>query len=289
MSNRSRQRMQAFKAIRKLQKPEGVTNVQWNQVRALLHRLACRLPNVFPSEQTLAEEMHCSVRTVKTYVRLAQDLGLIEVEPDAGWRSRYGITRTNKYHMLICPTRGAEFAPKPTGTYVPVRKDKSPSVNTSCSPQDERRLRRRGQDGEMKSDERRSASEIVAGYPSERIRKKPPVAPPPTRRLVNLFLEEWERTVEQNPSRLRDVRPLDSVGKATGYIRTQFLHPQAGRVWTEAEVEQMIRDFMPAVLRQEAKLKPKQSAWACFTGWWGRGKTTRRDPDAYRKHFEKHR
>jgi hypothetical protein len=109
----------------------------------------------------------------------------------------------------------------------------------------------------------------------------------PSRRLANHFLNEWENRVAQEVPRLRNVRPAESIKSIVGYIRTTFLAPAAGRVYTEEEVRSYIDGFIEAVRRSAVTIKPTQSAFMRFTGWWGRS----RAPDstvAAQEYFKKH-
>ena len=72
------------------------------------------------------------------------------------------------------------------------------------------------------------------------------------------------------------------------YVNATWLRPEAGRVYTEDEVRQYIDQFVEAVYRHTVMIKPNQSAWQQFVGWWGRAeeKVYRHDPGANRRFFE---
>jgi hypothetical protein len=115
---------------------------------------------------------------------------------------------------------------------------------------------------------RLSASEALAAA-NERghIKARPKSKDPdPARRLTAYFADQWEIHGRD------DVRPLEAIGEVTGYIRTTFLTPAAGKRYTEDEVRAFIDQFMLAVVRRQVQMKEGQSAWRRFTGWWGRRK-----------------
>ena len=127
----------------------------------------------------------------------------------------------------------------------------------------------------------RSAAEIIEPFGTRRIAKRRKATDTdPARRLTVYFLDRWTDD---------KIRPLDSRGETAGYIRSTFLRPKGGRTWTEEEVRQMIDDFMVAVVRQDAVIKDGQSAWKCFTGWWGRRPVVQDDSDARRRYTEERR
>jgi hypothetical protein len=136
----------------------------------------------------------------------------------------------------------------------------------------------------------RTPAEIIAPFGTKRIRRRPPAKDSdPARRLTSYFLDRWLDVVMDRTDAYNRVRVVDALGQATGYFRTTFLQPSAGRRYTEIEVRAMIDGFMQAVLLGEARIKDKQTAFMCFTGWWGRQPEVRYDPDRNRKYFEEHR
>ena len=88
--------------------------------------------------------------------------------------------------------------------------------------------------------------------------------PDQARRLRRYFLNAWEEFG------VADVRVSESTKEVTGYIRSTFLSPAAGRKYTPDEVKVFIDEFMQLVYKQHLRMKPGQSAWRRFTGWWGR-------------------
>ena len=132
------------------------------------------------------------------------------------------------------------------------------------------------------------AEEIAAAAGNRRAVKQPRAKEfDPSRRLANHFLNEWEQKVAMEIPRLRKIRPAETIKATVGYIRSTFLAPAAGRVYTEDEVRNYIDQFIATAGRMT--FKPNQSAFMRFIGWWGReGKVHRTRPSA-REYFEKER
>ena len=70
----------ALRTTRKLERPADISPRLWLGVHRLLVELAKHMPDPFPSEARLAARTGLSRPTIERYIRLAKDLGLIEVE-----------------------------------------------------------------------------------------------------------------------------------------------------------------------------------------------------------------
>ena len=71
---------------------------------------------------------------------------------------------------------------------------------------------------------------------------------------------------------LRSVRPAETLGHFQNYLQATFFGREATTPKTEAEVADLIAEFMINVFRGQVRIKEGQSAWMCFTGAWGRNK-----------------
>lgn len=295
-------RQVAFRIVRSLIRPPGIKNSEWLYLTRFLEVIAAYQPDCFIGQQALAEQSSMSVRMVQKCVALGRRIGVLVVIPDAGAKQSKSPSRTNKYLIVkpselpasaapgACTELPATAAPGAYKTIqllrncivereppVPVLRTGT-SVRRACGPTP-------SENGAMKIT---AAEALAAANERGRIRKRPP-APDrdPARRLVGHFVERWDVEVAARDLH-RDVRPLDTVGEAVGYTRTTFLRPAAGRTHTEAEVTVFMDDFMQAVLLGEARLKPGQSAWKCFTGWWGRKPVPVYDDGAYERYRPPH-
>ena len=189
------------------------------------------------------------------------------------------------------PTMGTHCPPIPTVTYVTAVSDREPPVQKTPSSDPSVRL---GGDAAAQTtveDMDKSRAEEIAAAAGDRraVKKKLARDPDPARRLTNHFLTEWENRVAMEIPRLRNVRPAESISATVGYIRSTFLRPAAGRVYTEAEVRTFIDQFILAVTTSSVQIKPNQSAFMRFTGWWGReGKVFQQQGDDAKEYFDKH-
>jgi hypothetical protein len=71
---------------------------------------------------------------------------------------------------------------------------------------------------------------------------------------------------------LRAVRAAETLGHFQRYLNATFYGQEASSPKTEAEVADLIAEFMTNVFRGQVTIKEGQSAWMCFTGAWGRNK-----------------
>ena len=262
-----------------MEKPPTLSQRQWVGVQRFLEKIAGWYPNVYPGQERLARQMGVSVRAIQRYVRWAQEAGLLTVIPDAG----VGATsRTNVYHITelldhddkLAGTLTTDCRPIPTVTYVTAVQVREPPVQKPAASDPSVRL---GGDAAAQTTmtpvDKSRAEEIAAAAGDRRATKRPLARDPdPSRRLTNHFLQEWENKVAMEIPRLRNIRPAESISATNGYIRSTFLHPKAGRVYTEAEVREFIDQFIESVRRSQTTIKPNQSAFMRFTGWWGRAR-----------------
>jgi hypothetical protein len=111
---------------------------------------------------------------------------------------------------------------------------------------------------------------VLAGAGEKRIAKRPrAVDRDPARATANFYADRWMDMVEEH-SEFASLRPWESKGATTGYLNKVFFHPESGRTYSTEEVEAMIVSFVDAVVTTRVIIKPGQSAWRRFTGWWGR-------------------
>ena len=117
-------RLQAYEAIRRMERPDSITTTQWRGVRDLLWIIARRYPKAYPGQERLAEEMSLSVATVERYVRLAKEAGLLTVWQNAGTKRRGSYNKTNWYHI----TELLETTPQNEGSTTPQNEGQSTGI-----------------------------------------------------------------------------------------------------------------------------------------------------------------
>lgn len=291
-------RLQAYADIKALNRPASLTPRQWSRVVQLLYIVARSYPNAYKGQKRMADEMGVSERSVRYYVQWAQSTGMLLVTRNAGTRSRGNPRRTNLYHIVSASTVEAGLASKEQGilTY-PLGTTKGPTDLTTSGPSNRGggaatprvRMIPAMPDPDSNLAEVRgslTASEAINAANSRgRITRRPRAKDPdPARRLCGYFIDQWEDVVLMAPG-MAGVRGIESRGSMTGYIRRTFIAPAEGRSYSEDEVRAFIEEFMRAVVRRTVLVKPGQSAWMRFTGWWGRKPATT-DPDAARRYFE---
>jgi hypothetical protein len=88
----------AYGAINRLPRPENVTWRQWKSIREYLIALASHLPNIWPSQETIAGDMGCSMRTVKRAHKLAVLHHLVEVTELPALHGKFG----GYQYYLVC-------------------------------------------------------------------------------------------------------------------------------------------------------------------------------------------
>lgn len=85
----------AQREVRKMQRPEGVTTRHWLYVQQVLFALCRHVPDVHPSQATLAAESGLPRRTVQRTLNTAERVGLIE----RNWRW-HGHWASHGYQLL---------------------------------------------------------------------------------------------------------------------------------------------------------------------------------------------
>jgi hypothetical protein len=89
-------RSQAIKLVAEAERPESIPGALWPQIQVMLLTIARHYPNSWPSEVTLSRAVHRSVPTVKRYIKIAVDAGLLVRYQRLVWQGRYG---SNQYHL----------------------------------------------------------------------------------------------------------------------------------------------------------------------------------------------
>lgn len=298
----SSKRKTARQVVEALERPEGISPCKWRGVKALLLAIADHYPKAYPSQERLAALVGCDVRSIQRYQAVAVAHGLLLVKADAGKKGRnHTWSKTNRYLILnttICPdSYTTESRTNPTGTTYPPGKELRSFHSASESSLSAARISRSDRDQEGPSRQyatgksfakplaktpapRQSAAEIAAALDGgRRLRSDVPspgaIRPPRSqawRRCSSRFLGEWDAMVTNTPAghHLRSVRPAESIGHFKNYLNAHFFGPEALTPKDEAEVEQLITDFMSQAARGRIKFKNGQSAWMAFTGTWGR-------------------
>ena len=296
--------MQAFAYLRDLERPANISPRQWVGVKAFLYVVARGQPRMYWGQEKIAKHMGVTDRAVRNYIRWACEAELLTVWINAGVSRRGNPSKTSQYHLtelLAVPEQSSAAVPEQSSGKGSAEPPGSPDQATRDTPCPELRSEHsvscRPPAGPtpnltgVSREEKKiavlrssSASEALAaanshGYIRRRPRAKDPDA---SRRLVNYFLDRWEQINSD-----QGLRAADTIGSTRGYIRSTFISPSAGRKYTEDEVRAFIDQFMEAVHTGRAMIKPNQSAFMAFTGWWGRaGKVYRHDPDEHRRYFE---
>jgi DNA-binding MarR family transcriptional regulator len=275
----------AWDAWGQLRKPPGVEPVAWASMMFVLHRL-CRYAKydvIRPTQQQLADDMGLPRMMVKTRLDLAERLGLIKrCHSNKGGRwdfTTYELLLdhdqsvvtdhdqspiTDRDQSLVTNTPPKKEEEK-TGDFVSMEKPDS-----ACG-----RIASREEEVTVTPGEK-NADEILVAYgerASKRVTRKSQKNPPGdlSRRMAHYFAEKWEAVVHERPE-FHDYRCMDGIQQATGYFRSVFFKPAAGRVYTEDAVVTMIDEFMLAVQTSRILIKPNQSVLMRFTGKWGRGR-----------------
>lgn len=268
----------------RMQRPELISKRQWPGIKAYLVAISLHYPRPYPSQETLALEMGCDVRSIQRYQRVSEACGLLQVTPDAGRRrDRSSWSKTHRYH-IVKPDQLSGMQPDSSsgkgsfGTSYEV-------PQSQASPFSSRKARnRRAAPAEMASREEPSRQvgedqPPLSAKTRRRVVKKgkqqqkPPPGPQPHwRRLANEFVQGWQDMVETTAAddRLRSIRPLDSLGGCKNYLDAHFLGPEALTPKEPEEIAAMMSSFHTGVRHGEVTIKDGQSAWLCFTGAWGR-------------------
>ena len=103
---RSTEMGKGYAALRALEPPPEMKLPKWRPVEALLNALCYHLPDVHPTQETLAKKMKVDVRTVKRATALARNLGLIETYVTPG---RHGHWDSYKYRLKFVDVQPDEL------------------------------------------------------------------------------------------------------------------------------------------------------------------------------------
>ena len=293
-------RMQAFAYLRDLERPPSISPRQWVGVKAFLYVVARGQPKMYWGQEKIAKHMGVTDRSVRRYITLACDAGLLTVWINAGTGRRGSPSKTSQYHLtelLVVPDKLSAAVPEQLSGKGSAEPDGSPDQATRDTPcpglRPEHSVSAAASaaaasnlDGMPKTPEDVPGFQKVKDAP--RINRRPAAKDPDAaRRLVNYFKNQWYEVVVQEIPRFQYVRDIESLKAGMNYVNATWLRPEAGRVYTEDEVRQYIDQFVEAVYRHTVVIKPNQSAWQRFVGWWGRAeKVYRHDPGANRRFFE---
>ena len=290
-----------------LEPPSGASNQQFRGVMTLLYLIAHHYPNACPGQATLARKAMVDERTIRRWVAKAIEWDWLFVLPDAGVRSKWSLSYTNRYFLTAVSEleleHGERLSSRDEGRLSSCHEGRMSSKHRSTSYFHENKEPSAEQPSVVHPSSRAAcgrttlgevdksrAEEIAAAAGDRRATKRDgqwivilhgawPLLPP----TVGEPCSYGDTTAaERSPRR-------ESIGHTVGYIRTTFLAPAAGRVYTEDEVRTYIDQFIEAIRRSMVQVKANQSAFMRFTGWWGReGKVHHTRPSA-REYFDKER
>ena len=291
-------RLQAYDAIKRMERPDSITPTQWGGVRDLLWRIARRYPKAYPSVETLAKEMSKSTATMKRYTRLAREAGLLTVWGDAGTKKRGSFSKTNWYHITELlevrdqndPIEWGQNDPQRTGdTELSPVQQTPPSVEkTSSSPPTSGSARQRRGRTTVLAGGNLPRREGTGGGTAPSISAYRQAA---TIEGHSILLGSWPGTSStsgrdwcQHQPRLREFRPAESVGRDRGIHPLHLPGPGCRSPCTPPT------RFVPTSISSSKKsveamvqVKAKQSAFMRFTGWWGRSPSRLRTSDLARR------
>lgn len=279
--------------IAKLRRPDHISKLVWGRIKKLLAEIANHLPDPYPGMRRLAKRLGCSVGTVCTHVRLAEEAGLLTRESIGGVRD--GM----RYTLAWCsvPAFSSEHKEEsPTGTRPPSSKEDSVVAGRVRRADFGSRRRNRypgeccvcgghlfaGQGflhGRLPVHEQCDTGAMASKWKDdpdnpdnwsreEAIgdRPEPPkvtqLKSDPAVRLARTFENLWISTALKNRE-LQGMRVID-IGPAVGYLRAKMLTHM-----TPEHIEAYIVAFVEDTRAGEVGFKEGQSAWSRFTGWWG--------------------
>lgn len=256
--------------IRKLRKPAGMRSDLWRNTQELLSVLAGYLPEVWPTQRTLAIKLGCSQPAIHRRVSTAMRFGLLSssTHPNPGWMD--GM----QYH-LVCLSEGLKAdCSRYASRYGSVSQVVPSSSKKEASPPPSSKEGVHGSAGSGLADEQPREAEVPRWEPESEPEPygKDPEAPLPVKRvkpvdpgwaLAVYFDERWG--ARANHSRQWRGSRASDRRKAVGYIKSVMLvqiEPDMVRAYIDA--------FITAVLAGEIELKDEQLPFERFTGWWGR-------------------
>jgi hypothetical protein len=257
-------------------------------VRRYLFVIAGYYPNPYPSQERLAEELACDVRSIGVYQKLAVAAGFLQVFPDEGTkRSPLGRHRTNRYLITMEEESSGVLeedssSQEPSVHYVNLRLDAShsssakkkaqprpPSAGSNVIPMTGRRDSSSEPSRPTKAPaKRKEAADLLTPGANYRGKRKTPARKERWQVLAEYFSHQWRDLIAHPENRdLRDVRDVESKGQCKSYINSHFVND------SDEQVLARIDEFMRLVTQRHVRIKDGQSAWLAFTGAWGRKRT----------------
>lgn len=284
----------AYAYVDSLGQPKGMTATQWRNVKLLLRAICKHYPNACPSQERLVRLTHMSRSTVQRAIALAVQHDLLEVEYDAGMKTRHAVSATNRYHIVglltvhrgvnLTHQHGVNLKHKGTpDTYVSAipptntEKEQAPSLqeNDSAPVAPYRR--------KVIVPKKPLHEALAAASARGKIEPKKRAVPRQSSAWGTLayFGEAWGRLVDERPE-LRVIRPLDSQKLSVNYLNAHFFAKAIVPRSTEWVHEQIDR-WAALVLGGSIILVERESAFRNWTSWWGREGTEQAgvDPDEY--------
>ena len=276
-------------------RPEGMSRVTWEQVYRVLLCIATYYPKAYPSQMRMAARLHMPERSLRRYIAAAVKHNLLIVEADAGAApKRCWGSNTNRYRLVSCQSYEASLASKRTPTLrvgvgtssletssqgtCPARPAASLEVCPS-QPQGSTvvRMSEWGAIGRQVGTNPTPAKSKIPSqrvYPTagavvtpldsrQRLTKREPAPPPRWRQLAGYFAVLWEQAQMEAPF-LKGIRGCENYKMMRPYIEAHFANRP------DLEVRRMMEEFATAAMQGIVTIKPGQSAWLRFTGWWGR-------------------
>ena len=254
--------------IKRLKRPAGMRSDVWLSVRELLNALAGYLPEVWPSQRTLATKLGCAPSSLHRRVSTAIRHGLITttLHHNEGWWD-------GQEYQLVCLSEGLKAACSRSGSCSGSRhKEVLPS--TKEVKQLSRSVifdgsgvalavQRSKEAGVPRWEPDESEPEPIGADPSAPLSVKQVRKADPAGSLATYFDTQWG-TRANHSRQFRGTRASDRR-KAVGYIRSVML------VQVSDEMVQAYMDaFITATLAGEVELAEGQLPFERFTGWWGR-------------------
>lgn len=272
-------RSKAIQMVAVATRPDGMPAAQWGNVKLLLLVIAEHYPRAFPSRATIAAALGKSEATVKRYIKLATDAGLIQTYQRQVWSGRYG----SNHYVLRYHHRGSSVTLGPwvthdpltvTDTDVSVTHSTEEALRASSSKFGNHRRRGGGKKGtpnvsdydpdfENKDIARKEREEAEA---FAQPRKKPgSVYRTPAARVTHHFRDEWERLLLQPGGTYISMLVLfDSVAAFQARVKQDCFEKEGRSV---EEVCANIDLYLAQVLVRREVPKDGQPVWK---HWWSR-------------------
>ena len=263
-SSRPLSRHQAVAMVARAKRPESIPAKYWGNVRLPLLAIAEHYPTAYPNRVTLGAELGRSDTTVKRYIRMAVDAGLLVRRQRQGESGQY---RSNRY-LLQYHRRGSWVILGPwvmgdplTGTSNELPAQQEPEALRASGPK-ETNHRRRPVGGKKvpMSDWDPDFHDVAPEEYLEEARPSRKRTPTPVAQVTAHFREEWEKRSTQ-PG-LVMVILFDSVAAFQARVK-QDCFEREGK--TVAEVNASIDQFLHQVDARRVLPKNGQPLWKL---WW---------------------